>query len=311
MDTKKDTAAAAHTPVEPGRRYIASRQSAKKTTPLVGRPASNLTPRDVKPLVKQKQRATGLSKPALTRTEKSKVLRRQMVERAQQQRQRARKSYGKHMLVYSSIGVTAIAAGLILWSFQGLLPSGLQLFSNSTVDQPVNKPIIQEVSSLDETQPSLSEVAMHKMGPEEPRTLKIPRISLEARIKRVGISLSGEPIATGNIFDVGWFESGGKPGIDKAVLLNGHVAGPSKDGIFAQLRNLVPGDTIQLERGDGMELTYTVVKVQEYSSNAMDMNAATQPIDPSREGLNLMTTVNKYSGRSENPDKRIVIFALQ
>jgi hypothetical protein len=73
----------------------------------------------------------------------------------------------------------------------------------------------------------------------------------------------------------------------------------------------VPGDTIQLERGDGMELTYTVVKVQEYSSNAMDMNAATQPIDPSREGLNLMTTVNKYSGRSENPDKRIVIFALQ
>lgn len=311
MDTQKDTQTKDRGPIEPGRRYIADRQNPKRDTPVLSRMSSHVPFRDVTPVAKPKLRSTGASKPALTRTEKSKVLRRQMVERAKQQRQQSRKNYGKHALVYSSIGITAVAAGLILWSFQGLLPTGLQFFSNSPVEKPVNKPIIQEVSSLDETQPNAEEVTMHKMGPEEPRLLKIPKISLEARIKRVGVSLSGEPIATGNIFDVGWFESGGKPGIDKAVLLNGHILGPTKEGIFGQLGYLAPGDTILLDRGDGMELTYTVVKVQEYAANAMDMNAATQPIDPTREGLNLMTTVNKYSDRVDKSDKRIMVFALQ
>lgn len=311
MDTQKNDRTTRYTPAEPGRRYVAKGFDSARRPSTTEQVLSHVSAHDVKPPVKKTPKRTpNPVKPALARTEKSKVLRRQMVERAKLQRQKTRKSYGKHVLVYSAIGVTLLAAVLILWSFQGLLPSGLQFFSNSQPETPVNRPIIQETSTLDETEPSAQDVAQHKMGAEEPRVLKIPKLGVEARIKRVGVSLSGEPISTGNIFDVGWFEAGGRPGIDGAVLLNGHVAGPSKQGIFGQIRTLVPGDKLLLSRGDGMELTYTVVKVQEYTSNSVDMNAATQPIDPSRHGLNLMTTVNKYPGNSSQPDKRVMVFAL-
>lgn len=296
---------------EPGRRYTAMRVVPRGITippapaeKPAGRRRADITP------PKKKQRTASTAKPALTRTEKSRVLRRQIVEHAEQQKKRARKRYGKHVLVYGIIGATVLAAGLILWAFQEVLPLKLHIFYNEPNSTVSNHPIIQETSTLDETAVTAEDIATHKMGQDEPRVLRIPALGIEARTQRVGVSLSGEPIATGNIYDVGWFEASGKPGSPGAVLLNGHVSGPSKDGIFSSLRSLKAGDKILLERGDGQELTYIVQKIQEYSANAVDMGAATESLDPNKQGLNLMTTANKFTGRTDEPDKRLIVFAL-
>jgi len=297
---------------EPGRRYNAARviprgERAEAPKPAAPAPKKHL---DIKPKENSAKRGASSAKPALPRTAKSLVLRRQIVEHAKQQKHKARKKYGKHVFIYGAIAATVFAAALIIWAFQDLLPVNLHMFNKEPAEKVVNRPIIQETSSLDETAVTAEDLAAHKMGQDEPRLLKIPSLTVDARIKRVGVSLNGEPIATGNIFDVGWFEASGKPGSPGAVLLNGHVSGPSKDGVFAQLGSLKAGDKVILERGDGKELTYIVQKVQEYSTNAVDMDAATQPLDPTKQGLNLMTTANKFTGRSEQTDKRLVVFAL-
>ena len=304
MERQKDFSRIDGVKAEPGRRHAIATPQKRPQAPLVNT-------QDADPLVTSRARKAAEIKPALPRTAKSMVLRRQMVERAKQQRQKNRKKYGKHVIAYAVGIALLIAMGLILWAFQGLLPFSIPFNSNDQSNQPVNRPIVQETSSLDETERSSEEIAAHKMGAEEPKTLRIPRLGINAKISRVGVALSGEPIAPGNIFDVGWFEASGKPGALGAVLLNGHVSGPGKDGIFRGLDSLNPQDEIIIERGDGQLITYRVDKVLEYSSTQLDMSAVTQSIDPDKSGLNLITTTNKFTSRGGFTDKRLIIFALQ
>lgn len=303
---------------EPGSRYAARRVEPRQHTPGTSPDSAQAitTPAthkhlDVKPSTAKTPRKAQLIKPALPRTAKSMVLRRQMVERAKKQRQKNRKKYGKHIIGYVIAAAVIVATILTAWTFRELLPFNLPFTGQEKSNQPVNRPIVQETSSLDETMPSSEEIAAHRMGANEPRAIRIPKLGVEAKIKRVGMSLSGEPIAPGNIFDVGWFEASGQPGSPGVILLNGHVAGPTKSGIFGDLVSLEPDDKILVDRGDGQVMTYIVSRVQEYSATQVDMSAASQSLDPSRQGLNLITTTNKFSNRNSLPDKRVIVFALQ
>lgn len=258
----------------------------------------------------KKLRKVSRAKPALPRTTRSYVLSRHISEGAVRQRKKARKIYWRHIVGYSLLSVILVALAVVGWSFKDLAPVHLPFMNNepktaAVVDPPNN----QETSTLDETVIGPEDIAAHSMGDDEPKILRIPKLGVEARIRRVGVSLSGEPVAPSNIFDVGWFEASGKPGQPGAVLLNGNVVGPTRAGVFATVHELVSGDQIVLERGDGTLLTYKVTKTQEY--NQLDMSAATNPIDLSKQGLNLMTTVNKYSALGAQSEKRVIVFAVQ
>jgi LPXTG-site transpeptidase (sortase) family protein len=231
-----------------------------------------------------------------------------MVERAKEQRSKVKKTRGIHVLWYL-LGLVVIAAFLLVaWSFREALPFHIDLFK-SAVPQQVN--LIdsdpQETSTLDEMEVSEADIQVHVVPAETPRVLRIPSLQIAARVKQVGTTLSNEPIAPKNIADVGWYEGSSKPGGEGAVLLNGHLAGPSKDGVFKNIQNLKPGDEITLERGDGKVFKYNVSRIQEYSGGQIDMNAAINSINPTKKGLNLVTTLNKYSGT----EKRVIVFAVQ
>ncbi len=251
--------------------------------------------------------------PALPRLTRSFVLRREMVEEhAQEYRRKVRKKYGGH-IVGVLIGLIVIAAlGVIVWGFRDLIPVKLDFWhhAQTTTKEPAIVRTTSLSSSLDETPISSTDIIGHKMAADEPRSLSIPKLDIQARILRVGVSLDSEPIAPNNIYDVGWFEASGKPGNSAAVLLNGHSHGPTKAGVFANLKDLVPGDVVVLERGNGTRLTYIVHKVQDYPANQIDMTAALQSIEPGKQGLNLMTTPNKYNAEETVTAKRQVVFTV-
>jgi sortase (surface protein transpeptidase) len=292
---------------EPGRRYVAARVSPRAGTDDI-QPAHK--PIDIvqsKPRPKAAVQRNPVTKPALPRTKRSQVLRRQMVERAKEQRFKVKKNRGKHFL-WCGLAVIVIGAFLLVaWSFRDVLPFHIELFKaepqaiNSIDSDP------QESSTLDEVEISEADINLHVVPADTPRVLRIPRLNIAARVKQVGTTLSNEPIAPKNIADVGWYEGSGKPGGEGAVLLNGHLAGPTKPGIFNSIQTLEAGDEITLERGDGKVFPFVVTRIQEYSGGQIDMNAAINSINPSKKGLNLVTTLNKYSGT----EKRVIVFALQ
>jgi sortase (surface protein transpeptidase) len=296
---------------EPGRRYVATRiaplpgagitKTAAKTAP---KPFDVVEPGPPTKLSVQRNPAT---KPALPRTKRSQVLRRQMVERAQEQRFKTKKKRSKHVLWYGGALVVIGAFLIVAWSFREVLPFHIELFKSEppAVNSIDSDP--HETSTLDEIEVSEADIQAHLVPTDAPRVLRIPKLNIAARVKQVGTTLSNEPIAPKNIADVGWYESSGKPGGEGAVLLNGHLSGPNKAGVFKDVHSLESGDEITLERGDRKILTYIVARVQEYSGGQIDMNAAVNSINPSKKGLNLITTLNKYSGT----EKRIIVFALQ
>lgn len=148
------------------------------------------------------------------------------------------------------------------------------------------------------------------VAPELPRIIRITNLKVEARIIPLGVTANNELKAPSSIFDAGWYQGSARPGETGAVLINGHVHGPTQPGVFVGLKKLRSGDKISIERGDGKVLTYHVVKSQSYSKDNVDMGAAFSSAEPGKPGLNLMTCDGAYDAQGHYAN-RLIVFAVQ
>lgn len=331
MEEQKYTSRVSPLHREPGRRYAAGRVRPRAGADVRGGPRPLVTTHpapktvlqvshnqrqaisaDVKPARIPKERPESHLKPALPRQKRSLVLKRQMVERAAEHKKKTKSTHKRRFLGFISFTVVAVAFLVVCWSFWDLVPiSSLISKAEKRLPTPTVMAPQQESSSLDENAPSVEEIREYQTTSDAPRVLRIPKLDVQTRVKRVGASLNGEPISPNNIFDAGWFDDSAKPGLPGVVLINGHTGGQTKDGIFSDLASLVANDLLLIERGDGINLTYKVVKVQAYPADQVDMTAALQSVDANKNGLNLMTSAIRYDGRSSKAEQRIVVFAVQ
>lgn len=143
-----------------------------------------------------------------------------------------------------------------------------------------------------------------------PRVVAIPKLQINARIKRMVAQASGELSAPRNIYDAGWYDGSVKPGEKGTALLIGHVFGASKPGIFNRLNNLVPNDVIEVEMGDGTKSSFKVVSIEFMDQEKVDVEKALASSDPARPALNLLTYSGRYDVRTNSYEKRILIHAI-
>ncbi len=164
----------------------------------------------------------------------------------------------------------------------------------------------------DETPLNPKSLSRYTAAPDYPRKITINKIGVEARVKPLGVSKENQLLAPGSIYDAGWYEASAKPGVDAgAVLLDGHVHGPSKPGIFVNLKKLVPGDMIEIERGDGRVVTYRVEKTSQSPVATLDMKALLKSVKPGKQGLNIVTCGGKYDAKTGHYESRDQVFAVQ
>jgi len=154
-------------------------------------------------------------------------------------------------------------------------------------------------------------VISHKAAPDLPRRLIIPKLGVNSRVLSLGLKANNELKTPNTIYDTGWYNKSAKPGEQGATLIDGHVHGPTKPGVFYGLKKLGAGDKIQLERGDGKLLTYKVVKTQVYDAANTDMAAALTAITPGKPGLNLITCTGQLDRTTNHYNERILVFAEQ
>ena len=166
-----------------------------------------------------------------------------------------------------------------------------------------------EETTPDETKPSDAAYHGHAVAPDLPRYLRIPKLGVSSMVMRTGTTKSGAMAVPNNIYNTGWYDGSSKPGDAGATLIAGHAGGPTQDGVFHELKKLVPGDLIELERGDGKTYTFKVVKAQAQKADAVDMSDLLVPITKGKAGLNLITCTGKFSG--EHYDQRFTVFATQ
>ena len=157
---------------------------------------------------------------------------------------------------------------------------------------------IQGDEELDEKKPSNDEIKEYIVAPDRPRYLMVDRLGIsKSRILPMGINVSGELDTPRNIFDVGWYESSGKPGQGGTLIIDGHNGGPHVHGVFKDLPKLVNGDVIKIERGDGEVFEYQVVEniaVPLDEANSYMVTAANTPVE-GKESVTLISCTGEWS----------------
>ncbi|MBR0242794.1 class F sortase [Candidatus Saccharibacteria bacterium] len=151
---------------------------------------------------------------------------------------------------------------------------------------------------LEEEAPTEEQVTEYTVAADRPRYLSISKLGVvNARIIAVGVKSNGELGTPNNIFDVGWYEASGKPGQGGVMVIDGHNGGPHVHGVFKDLPNLVEGDIIKIERGDGKIFEYKVVENKTVALSEADayMKTAFKSPVSGKESVTLISCTGEWS----------------
>ncbi|HYF96543.1 MAG TPA: class F sortase [Patescibacteria group bacterium] len=209
--------------------------------------------------------------------------------------------YNKGQTALILAGIMVFVTGMIV-SFQGFK-------TNSHVTAQVNQNQSPEFTGDNPDENPPGDVNSYQVPWDSPKKIKINKLSVNALVRALGTKENGELKAPSNIYDTGWYNQSAKPGEHGAMLIDGHYRGPTKPGVFKNINNLVKGDVITIERGDGKTFDYKVVKTEVYDADKVPMASALVPIEPGKPGLNLITCGGKYNPSTKLYDERIMVFA--
>jgi hypothetical protein len=111
---------------------------------------------------------------------------------------------------------------------------------------------------------------IHPMSQSPPTKIALPKIGVSAPVGSIGLLPDGRveepPLSKPNL--AGWYKEGVTPGeIGPAVIL-GHVDANGKPAVFYKLKDLKPGDRIQVGRKDGSTATFAVQRAQRVDKDA-------------------------------------------
>ncbi len=158
--------------------------------------------------------------------------------------------------------------------------------------------INESEEELIEIEPTEEEIYEYTVAPDRPRYLTVKKLGInKARILPMGVNSKGELATPNNIFDVGWYEASGKPGQGGTMIIDGHNGGPHVLGVFKNLPDLVEGDIIIIERGDGIIYEYEVAENKAVALSESDAYMATAARSPEkgRESVTLISCTGEWS----------------
>lgn len=251
------------------------------------------------------------TRPDLPKQKRSNVLRRQMLKPPAYKApiRRRRRSLGPGLL--AGLAIMLLAAGLVilfnsLRNDRAVKAQVKQLAQITENDTGIGEGIPSEAKP-----PGANDTSTYKVSSDLPKLLKIDKINVNARIRRVGVGPNNVLNAPANIFDVGWYDGSAKPGENGTIVLDGHVSGPTKNGVFYSLGTLKEGDKVKIERGDGKLYTFSVTGTELFDNDKVDMNKVLTSSVPGKPGLNMVSSAGRFDVRTNQFEQRIVVYAAQ
>lgn len=147
----------------------------------------------------------------------------------------------------------------------------------------------------------------------QPVALTIATVGVHsAPIIPVGIDVNGEMDAPGTNHDVGWYDQSAKPIQDGgALLLDGHVGIYNQAAVFKHLHQLKTGELIEVTTQDGASYAYTVYHVEQLPLEDVDMRKMMHSVQPSKQGLNIITCAGEYDPARKTYDDRVLVYAVR
>jgi hypothetical protein len=140
-----------------------------------------------------------------------------------------------------------------------------------------------------------------------PTRLRVPAIGVDTRLESLRIGGDGELVPPTDFGRAGWYADGTAPGDVGPAVIAGHVDSRRGPAVFVKLRELVAGDTIEVDRG-GRIARFTVVSAAWYPKSAFPTEAVYGPT-PDRQ-LRLITCGGVFDRSLRSYRDNLVVYAV-
>ncbi len=117
-----------------------------------------------------------------------------------------------------------------------------------------------------------------------PARLRIGSIGVDVEVLPVGVDAAGDMQVPGPTV-AGWYQFGPRPGEPGSALLAAHVDYDGRPGAFFRLRDLVPGDRVEVTGPDGATLDLAVSEVARVPKEGLAATGAFDRSGPPRVAL--------------------------
>ena len=138
--------------------------------------------------------------------------------------------------------------------------------------------------------------------------LVIRKAKVDAPVVTLSIDENGVMQSPGNAYDVAWYDFSARPGTGSNVVFSGHVDYHDVGAaVFWNLRDLQPGDLIEVRLDDGTVYHYSVSAL-----NCMPVGEApiNQIVGPTQsEVVTLITCCGTFNSSTRQYDRRLVVRA--
>lgn len=152
-------------------------------------------------------------------------------------------------------------------------------------------------------------VRTHRRDPAVPVRLQIPRLGLDRRLLKLGLTKDGElqvpEMSQANL--PGWYRYSPPPGDVGPAVIAGHVDSMKGPAVFYELRELQEGDTIRVRRNDGVVAVFTVTRIQLFPKAHFPTKLVYGAIR--RPGLRLITCGGVYDRAHGGYQGNTIVFA--
>lgn len=142
----------------------------------------------------------------------------------------------------------------------------------------------------------------------EPTRLRIPAIELDSELMALGLQHDGRMEVPPGAFPAGWYTGAPTPGELGPAILAGHVDYGGTAGVFYRLRDVEPGDTVEVTRQDGSTAVFRVTRVEQHPKGAFPTAAVYGDLD--HAGLRLITCGGTFDRRVHSYEDNIIVFAV-
>ena len=140
-----------------------------------------------------------------------------------------------------------------------------------------------------------------------PVSVAVPAIGVASELVDLGIAADGSAEVPVDYDLAGWFSGGGRPGSRGPTVLLGHVDSTAGPAVFYALRDLAPGDVVEVGVADGSTARYAVTGAEQVAKDefptAAVFGATTEDV------LRLVTCTGEFDRGARSYTDNLVVTA--
>ena len=226
-------------------------------------------------------------------------------------------------------GAAGVMALAMLASISGVLPSlalvgGRPGSRHDAVAAPApERPAVTTAPSTVPAEPAGADVpsvelaarpapqgvnASRVLAPSVPVDVTLPTIGVTSPLEHLARLEDGSIAAPADFDMAGWFDAGPQPGQPGPAVIAGHVDSTTGPAVFYRLRDLRPGDPVEVRREDGSVVTFRVTRIEQHPKDEFPSEAVYGPV-PDAE-LRLITCGGDFNRSTGHYLDNLVVYAV-